>query len=157
MYTTNYTLVYNLCIVLHQILKRITNTHINTHPIKPNPTPYQVKTFKTWKEAPRTNETTQITKPTTPLPIKYYHTHPLKYLPPQCIYTDGTFIPPTKNAEGLIIGNTTRSRVYSPNNIHIAERLPGYQNILRAELNAILLALKAIPLPQQPYTSLQIA
>lgn len=79
----------------------------------------------------------------TPLPANFYHTHLHKYHPQQCIYIDGSFIPPTKNTEGLIEGNTSGSGVYSPNN-NIAERLPGYQNILRAELNVILLAIKAI-------------
>jgi hypothetical protein len=70
--------------------------------------------------------------------------------------SDGSFIPPTKNSEGQIKGNTAGSGVYSPNNIKISERLPGYQNILRAELNTILIAVKNIQITQID-TYLQIA
>ena len=62
---------------------------------------------------------------------------------------DGSFIPPTTNFEGQIIGNIAGSGVYSPHNkIQISERLPEYQNILRAELNAILIAIKTIQTTQ---------
>ena len=55
----------------------------------------------------------------------------------------------TKNAEGQTEGNTTRSRVYSPNNnIRIAEHLLSYQNMLHIELNAILIAIKTIQTTQ---------
>ena len=85
----------------------------------------------------------------TPLPTKYYYSHPLKYHPQQSIYTDGSFIPPTKYVEGRMKGNTARSGVYSPNNnTRIAKRLPCYQNILRAEINAILIAIKTIQATQ---------
>jgi ribonuclease HI len=47
------------------------------------------------------------------------------------------------------VGNTAGSGVYSPNNdTRIAKQLPGYQNILRAELYAILLAIKNIKITQ---------
>ena len=74
-----------------------------------------------------------------------FHIHLLKFHPKQCIYTDGSFIPPTKNSKGQIEGNIARSRIYSPsNNTKISEWLPGYQNILRAKLNAKLIAIKTI-------------
>ena len=80
-----------------------------------------------------------------PLPTKYHHQHPLKYHPQQCIYIDGSFIPPYKNPKGQIKGYTAGFGIYSPNkNIQISKRLPGYQNILRAELNAILIAIKTV-------------
>ena len=83
------------------------------------------------------------------MPDIYKHIHPLKFPPQQSVYTDGSFIPPTKNAEGQIVGNTAGSGVYNPNNnTQIAKRLPGYQNILRAELYAILLAIKNIKITQ---------
>ena len=63
---------------------------------------------------------------------------------------DGTFTPPSKNSEGQIVGNTAGSGVYSPyRNTRILERLPGYPNILRAELNAILIAIKNTQNTQQ--------
>ena len=91
-----------------------------------------------------TPHTTTSTLPL-PLPPTYNHIHPLKFHPQHCIYTDGSFIPPSKNSEGQIVGNTAGSGVYNPNNnTQIAERLPSYPNILRAELNAILIAIKTI-------------
>jgi ribonuclease HI len=52
-------------------------------------------------------------------------------------------------SEGQIEGNTAGSGVYNPNNnTKISERLPGYQNILRAKLNAILIAVKNIQITQ---------
>ena len=86
---------------------------------------------------------------TTPLPTKYNHIHPLKFQSQQCIYTDGSFIPPSTNPEGQIEGNTAGSGIYNPNNnIQISERLLGYKNILRVELNAILIAIKTIQTTQ---------
>ena len=114
-------------------------------PIKPTPPNYHIKFSNTWKNAPIINTTPPKTIPHLNLPIKYYNQHHPKYRPQQCIYTDGSFIPPTKNSEGRIEGDIAGSRVYSPNqDIRIAERLPGYQNILRAELNVILIAIKTI-------------
>ena len=74
------------------------------------------------------------------------------------VYTDGSFIPPTKIFEGQIESNTAGAGVYNPNNItQILNRLPGYQNILRAELNAILTAIKNIQTTQidtHPFTDI---
>ena len=57
--------------------------------------------------------------------------------------------PPTKNSEGQIVGDTAGFGIYSPNkNTHIAERLPGDQNILKAELNAILIVVQTIQTTQ---------
>ena len=129
---------------LQHILRRTLNTHIDTYPIAPTNTQYKVKFSKAWINAPKSHPP-PINHKTTPLPTKYNHIHPLKFHPHQCIYTDGSFIPPTKNSAGNIEGNTAGSGVYSPNNnTRISERLPGYQNILRAELNAILIAIKTI-------------
>jgi hypothetical protein len=92
------------------------------------------------------------------LPNTFKHTYPLKFHPQHCTYTDGSFIPPTKISEGQIEGNIAGSRVYSPiNNTKISERLPGYQNILRAELNTILIAVKNIQTTKLTHTYLQIA
>ena len=126
-----------------------TNTHIDIYPIKSTIPHYRIKFSNTWKNTPKNNTPTTKTIPTITLPTKYYQYHPLKYHPQQCIYTDGSFIPPSKNSEGQIEGNTVGSGIYSPNNnTQISERLPGYQNILRAELNAILIAIKTIQTTQ---------
>jgi ribonuclease HI len=133
--------------VLQRILKNTIHTHIDTHPIKSTPTHYNVKFSNAWKNAPKTTPPQIINTNIIPLPSTFTHTYPLKFHPQQCTYTDGSFIPPTINSEGHIEGNTAGSGVYSPNNnTKIAERLPGYQNILKAELNAILLAVKNIQL-----------
>jgi hypothetical protein len=40
----------------------------------------------------------------------------LKYNPLQCIYADGSFNPPTKNAKYNIVGNIAKVGIYNPNN-----------------------------------------
>ena len=92
-----------------------------------------MKLSRAWHKAPIYNN------PTQPLPIELYHTHPIKFKPQQCIYTDGSFIPLDENG----IGNTKGSGVYCPaNNLQNAKRLPSLQNTLKAELNAILIAIQ---------------
>ena len=73
------------------------------------------------------------------MPNELYNTHPLKFKSQQCIYTNGSFIPPDKNGTC----NTIGVGVYCPaNNLQIAERLLGLQNILHAELNTLLIAIQ---------------
>ena len=56
---------------------------------------------------------------------------------------------PSKKSEGKMEGNMAGSGVYSPNNnTQISERLPGYQYILRAKLDAIFIAIKTIQTTQ---------
>ena len=118
---------------LAHILKHTTNTHIDTYPIKPTKPNYCIKFSNTWKNTPKNNIPTTRNIPPITLPTKYYHQQPLKYHPQQCIYIDGSFIPPSKNSEGQIKGNMAGSGIYNPNNnTHISERLLGYQNTLRA-------------------------
>ena len=101
---------------LQNILTRTLKTHIDTYPITPTTTHYKVKFSKAWINAPKTNPPPENSK-TTPLPTKYHHTHPLKFHPRHCIYTDGSFIPPTKNSKGQIEGNIAGCGIYNPNNI----------------------------------------
>jgi ribonuclease HI len=130
---------------LKQTLQQIKNTHIDIHPIKPNLTHHTIKFSHAWKTAPIVNIPHTNNPINTPIPPIYACIYPLKFPPQQCVYTDGSFIPPTKNSEGQIVGNTAGSGVYIPNNnTQIAKRLPCYQNILRAELYALLLAIKNI-------------
>ena len=79
---------------LTQILEQSINTHINTLPIKPTPPDYHVNFSKTWKLAPINNTAPSRAIPYITLPIRYYHQHPPKYHPLQCMYKDGSFIPP---------------------------------------------------------------
>ena len=99
---------------LYNVLKTTINFQIETYPIQPTFKNYHVKTSKAWKEAPKTTMSTPTNIHQIPIPNKYEHIHPLKYHPQQCIYTNRSFIPPTKNIEGLIEGNATGSGVYSP-------------------------------------------
>ena len=136
---------------LTKILTITTSTQINTSFINPTSANYHVKFSTKWKNAPINNNTPppQTTIPQITLPDKYYHQHHHKYHPQQCIYTDGSFIPPTKNSEGQIVGDTAGFGEYNPNkNICIAEPLLRDQNILRAELNAILIAIQTIQTTQ---------
>ena len=127
----------------------ITNTHIDIYLIKPTTPNYHVKFSNTWKITSKNNTHTTKTITPMPLPTIYHHQSPLKYHPQQCIYTDGSFIPPSKNSERQIEGNTAGSGIYSPNkDIKKSERLPGYQNIIRVELNAILIIIKTIQTTQ---------
>ena len=127
------------------------NKHTHRYPPHPtHPQKIQYQILKGMEIHPQIQHPPPNNTATPPLPPTYYHVHPLKYQPQQCIYTDGSFIPPSKNSEGQIVGNTVGSGVYSPNNnTQISERLPGYQNILRAELNAILIAIKTIQTTQR--------
>ena len=64
------------------------------------------------------------------LPLKY----PLQY----CYYTDGSFIPPKAITAEQWIREKAGYGIYNPfKNLQISARLPGLQNILRAELMAV--------------------
>jgi hypothetical protein len=93
---------------LAQVLEQTINTHIDTFPIKPTAPNYHIKFSNTWENAP-TKKIPQIT-----LPIKYYHQHHPKYHPQQCMYIDGSFIPPTRNSEGHIEGDIARHEYIAP-------------------------------------------
>jgi ribonuclease HI len=68
---------------------------------------------------------------------------PLKYLPKYSYYTDGSFYPPKQISPNNWRPEMASYGVFSPiKNLHISERLPGLQNILRAELMAIYTTIK---------------
>ena len=96
------------------------------------------------KQTPHSNEQPYNT------PTNQIQPHPSPSFPPTTMHLhDGSFIPPTKNSEGQIEGNTNGSGVYSPNNnTQLLERLPCYRNILRAELNMVFIAIKTIQTTQ---------
>ena len=72
------------------------------------------------------------------IPTELYTAQPQKYNPSQSIYTEGSFIPPDGKGNGNFVGSGVYSQL---NNIQIKEMLPRFQNILRAYLYAICLAL----------------
>jgi hypothetical protein len=93
---------------LKQILQQLTNTHIETHPIMPNSTQYKVKISNIWKNTPKVSIPHTNNHTTIPIPNTYKHTHPLKFPPQQCVYTDGSFIPPTKKLRRTNCGQHCR-------------------------------------------------
>lgn len=79
--------------------------------------------------------------PPTPLPNDYNPTHPLKSIPNNaCMYTTCSFTQPTKREKEI-----EKECVYNPNNnLRIAYKLLGYQNVIRIEHNALLIVVKSI-------------
>ena len=104
----------------------------------------------------------QFTYPAPPLTTQNIYTPlltnqdiclPLKYQPQYCYYTDGSFIPPKKITQEHWKREKAGYGIYNPfKNLKIAERLPGLQNILRAELMAIhhTLRLLTTTYPNEP-------
>ena len=96
-----------------------------------NPKPYHSST-----QAPK------HPTPYTPFPNILFSIHPLRFNPQQCVYTYGSLVPPSEHK----VGNIASLGVYNPtNNLHIAKRLFGLQNMLRGELYAIFIALTTTP------------
>ena len=62
-------------IALQQVLQQTLNTHIDTFPIKPTPTHYNVKFSLAWKTAPKVSITQNKNTQITPLPHKFKHKH----------------------------------------------------------------------------------
>ena len=84
---------------LQHVMKKTINIHVDTYSIKPTPTHYHIKFSNAWKNAPKT-DIPPINTITTSLPTKYNHIHSLIFHLQHCTYTNGSFIPPTKNPEG---------------------------------------------------------
>ena len=81
------------------------------------------------------------------LSTTYYTTlliHPILKFPQElCYYTDGSFIPPKQIDETTWISESAAYDIYNAHkNLEISNRLPGLQNILRAELMALYDTLK---------------
>ena len=68
----------------------------------------------------------------------YTNNHPLKFSPKYNYYTDGSFVLPKQQDNGLWTHKTSSYGIFnSIKNIEIFKQLPGLQNILRAELISI--------------------
>ena len=122
---------YTFAPQLQQTIRKTHSLHIPTH----NPTltikPYKLNISDKWTNSPKTS----YPLPTPPLaqthqiPTKLYTPHPQKYNPSQSIYMNGSIIPLDWKGNRNLVG----SRVYSQlNNIQIANRVPRFQNILKA-------------------------
>ena len=74
--------------------------------------------------------------------LNYENNKPLKFSPQNCYYTDGSFLPPQQIGDRWIREKTGYGIYNQQKNLELAVRLPGLQNIFRAELMAIHTALK---------------
>lgn len=100
---------------LKHVLLKIHNIHVDTYPIQSTMLDYNINYSKELQLAPPPKHTH-----VQPNPIARQipnNTRPtLKYNPLQCIYTYGSFNPPTKNAKGNIVGNIAKVGINNPNN-----------------------------------------
>ena len=122
------------------------NLHIpqvHTQIAPPTPPNIQVNKSKKWNALayPTTNLPQNDEIPSLPI---YENNKSLKFPPQYCYYTDGSFLPPQQ-----VDDRWTREKagygVYNQHkNLELAVRLPGLQNIFRAELMAVHAILKII-------------
>ena len=122
---------YDIC--LQPLYLNLYATHVVTNHKLRMLHDYKLKFTKNLKTTPRATLAT-------PTHNTLHAHHPLKYEPQMCIYTNGSFIPLDESG----IGNIASSGVYIPHAyLHIAKWLPKLQNILWAELNAIVITATA--------------
>jgi hypothetical protein len=120
-------------------LLQITNKlQINPpHVTMPPPTPINTKVHK----HPKWNKSSyppQINPPNALQIPDFSRTHQSKFPPQYCYYTDGSFIPPKQQANGMWDPTQARYGIWnSLLKINLPQRLVGLQNILRVEISAI--------------------
>jgi ribonuclease HI len=129
---------------LNPILQNLNIQHYEIHPIGPIPPHTPVNPNAHWHKSPYPPSLRRHTISSLPLPT--YATHfPPKFQPKISYYTDGSFIPPKENNDGLWTSETAGYGIYNfTKNLAVSQRLPGLQNILRAELMVIHHAIKII-------------
>jgi hypothetical protein len=136
-YTTKitlFTLTYTTIPFTTSYNNSIFNTQILYAP--PIPPLIQVNNCKIWNSL--TYPPIITFPPFIPLLPYYQHHHPPKFAPCYNYYTDGSFKPPKQRINGTWKPEIAGYGIYNPiNHINISTRLPGLQNILRAELLAI--------------------
>jgi ribonuclease HI len=107
------------------------------HIITPPPIPANTKVHKhpKWNKSPYPPQT----NPPNTLQLPYFpHIHNSKFPPQYCYYTDGSFTPPKKQANGFWdLAQAGYGIWNSLLKITLPQRLIGLQNILRAEISAI--------------------
>jgi ribonuclease HI len=104
----------------------------------PTPINTPVNRSKTWSQLPYPPPPRLTMTHHIPPIINHTICLPPKYPPQYCYYTDGSFIPPKAITEEYWHRERAGYGIYNPfKNLQIAVRLPGLQNILRAELMAI--------------------
>jgi ribonuclease HI len=105
--------------------------------ITPPPTPNNTKVHKhpKWYKSPHPR---QIHLPNAPQIPDFPHIYQTKFPPQYCYYTDGSFIPPKPQTNGIWDPAQAGYGIWNPVlKINLPQRLIGLQNILRAEMSAI--------------------
>jgi hypothetical protein len=106
------------------------------------PSNTKVQNNKNWNTLPDPPPPIHFVHLALPLP-NYTFALPLKYPPEYSYYTDGSFYPPKQISPNNWRPETASYGVFNPiKNLQISERLPGLQNILKAELMAIYTTIK---------------
>ena len=116
---------------------------IHTQIAPPTPINTTVNPNKKWSKLNYPNIVANNYIPIPQLP-NYQTNLPLKFHPQFSYYTDGSFVNPKEITHGVWIREKTGYGIYSPKGLNIIKRLHGHQNILRAEMIAILKALRII-------------
>jgi ribonuclease HI len=126
---------------LQQISNFIPNTSIFIQIAQPIPPRTRVKTEKSWHIL-STPYPMRTNMPTPHFP-NYTFALPQKFPPMYSYYTNGSFTPPKQVAPNTWRPEKASYGIYNPiKDLQISERLPRFQNILRAELMAIYTAIQ---------------
>ena len=127
---------------LQQISTYIVNLDILIQVAPPTPSNTKVHHNKIWNTLPNPPSRNHNTNIGRPFP-NYTFTLPPKYPSKYSYYTNGSFFPPKQISFNNWRPEMASYGVFSPiKNLQISERLPGLQNILRAELMAIYTTIK---------------
>ena len=117
---------------LTTILNNLHIPQIYTQIAPPTPPNTQVNKSKKWIALtyPTTNLPQYVQIPLLP---NYENNNSLKFPPQYCYYTDGSFLPPQQIGDRWIRKKTGYGVYNQHKNLELAARLPGLQNIFRAE------------------------
>ena len=122
---------------LQQIPTYVMNPDILIQIAPPTPQHTKVQDIKIWHTLPHPPSQIHNINSTPPFP-NYTFALPLKYPPEYSYYIDGSFFPPKQISPNNWRPEMASYGVFNPiKNLQISERLPGLQNILRAELMVI--------------------
>ena len=128
-------------IVLNTIFNNLQIPLVHTQIAPPTPPNIQVNKSKKWNTITYPITNFRQNNATPPLP-NYGINKALKFLPQYCYYIDGSFLPPQQIDDSWIREKVGYGVYNQSKNLELAMRLPGLQNIFRAELMAIHATLK---------------
>jgi ribonuclease HI len=127
---------------MQQLNDYFPNTPLLIQIAQPTPPHTKVQIHKTWHTLPDPPPLLYTHHITNPLP-NYTFVLPIKFPPEYSYYTDGSFKPPKQISANNWQPKTASYGIYSPiKDLQISKRLPGLQNILRAELMALYMIIK---------------